>query len=100
MDNDIPASPGSNITRRESVSYSRVDVYAYMSDNQAKAMIQVAKNQYAIPARHETIRFLGVLALVAILLVFLVPAFLSAHPTFETLAWLIGLIVVVLAGPS
>ena len=73
---------------------------ADMSEIHAKAITDAAKYTYAVPARHETYRFCGVLVLVAVLLFFFVPAFLSSNPDSKTLALLIGVIVTLVAGPS
>lgn len=76
-----------------------VRYFADMGDTQAKAMTEVAKYQFAVPARQETYRTYGPLALAAVLLLFLVPPFLASHPEATTLAWVIVAVVAIAATP-
>ena len=61
-----------------------------MSETQAKAMTDVAKNTYAVPARQETYRFLAVVALIVLVLFYLLPVFVAAKPDAKT----VGLVIV------
>jgi hypothetical protein len=85
---------------KNETKYWEAHYYTHMSETQAQSEIAVSKNTYAVPARHETYRFCGTLALVAVLLYFVVPVFLSSNPDSKTLAYLIGVIVALVAGPS
>lgn len=60
-----------------------------MSDNQAKAMKDVSKNTYAVPARQETYRYFGGLAVVVFIAWKLLPVFIAANPSAQTIGWVI-----------
>ena len=69
--------------------YVEAHYYTHMSETQAKAMKDVAKNTHAIPARQETYRFVGAAALVAFVLYELIPVFVAAKPSPTILALVI-----------
>lgn len=77
-----------------------VRVFAEMGATQAKAMTDMAKFQFAVPARQATYRTYGPLVLVAVLLYFLVPPFLNTHPDKTTLAYVIVAIVAIAGAPA
>jgi hypothetical protein len=100
MDEKRPAVP-TVATVQFSEQYVEAHFYSHMSETQANAMRETSKNTHVIPARHETYRVYGPLILVAILLYFLVPSFLAAHPDPKTLAIVIVAVVAVVgAGPA
>jgi len=72
-----------------------------MSQIQADAMVQVSKNEHVIPARHETYRAYGPIILAGFLLLFLVPRFLATNNDPKTLAYVIVIVIgIVAAGPT
>jgi hypothetical protein len=64
-------------------------LFSYMSETQANAMIGVAKNRYAVPARHETIRYCCALIFAAVVLIYLLPALLARNPSPQLLTLVI-----------
>jgi len=74
--------------------------FTHMSDNQAKAMKDVSKNTYAVPARNETYRFMAAVVLVGFVLYELIPVFIADKPQPSTLAWVIvGSLAILSASP-
>jgi hypothetical protein len=70
--------------------YLEAHYYTHMSETQAKAEIDVSRNRYAVPARQETYRFLAVVALIVMVLVYLLPVFVATNPNAKT----VGLVIV------
>jgi hypothetical protein len=99
---NLPGRPGvSGIEQRQ--EYRRIDThhFTHMSQIQADTMVQVSKNEYVIPARHQTYRAYGPIILAAILLVFLVPRFLATNNDPKTLAYVIVIVIgIVAVGPT
>lgn len=64
--------------------------YTHMSETEAKARRDVAKNTYAIPARQETYRYVATIVLVGFLIYELLPVFISKNPSATTIALVIA----------
>jgi RsiW-degrading membrane proteinase PrsW (M82 family) len=77
-----------------------VRMLAEMGETHAKALRDVAKNTYAVPARQETYRLLILVLFALVLLYFLLPAFLQRNPTDTTIGAVIVVVVALIGGPS
>jgi hypothetical protein len=113
MANEIPKPPAvgaASVVQQ----YARVDwtLTSHMSQTQSETMIriseieaaarvQVSKNERAIPARQETLRACGPIILAGLLLLFLVPRFLATNDDPKILAYVIVIVIgIVAAGPT
>lgn len=63
--------------------------FTHMSETQAKAMKDVAKNTYAVPARQETYRYYAGIAVVLLISWKLLPVFIDSKPSATVIALVI-----------